>query len=107
MTDETQAAENETVKPKLSLRFKIGVFFLAVNVPFGIGGGLLATAVGVKMGKPALGAGLGIGIYIVSWGMLGLGVWMAGPEGVELVKNLRKKLFDRKKEPPRPTSPPA
>ena len=99
MIDKTSTSRNETVKPKSKLRFKIGVFFLVVNVPFGYGGGALATAIGVKMGKPALGAGFGIGIYILSWIMLGLGVWMAGPEGVQLVKDLRKKWFGVKKAP--------
>ncbi len=103
--DETPAARNETVKPKRSLRFKIGVFFLVVNMPFGYGGGALASAIGVKMGQPVLGVGLGVGIYILSWIMLGLGIWMAGPEGVQLVKNLRKKLFGVKKAPPGPAAP--
>jgi hypothetical protein len=105
MMDETPAARNETVKPKRSLRFKIGVFFLVVNMPFGYGGGALASAIGVKMGQPVLGVGLGVGIYILSWIMLGLGIWMAGPEGVQLVKNLRKKLFGVKKAPPGPAAP--
>jgi hypothetical protein len=91
--DETPAARNETVKPKRSLRFKIGVFFLIVNTPFGYGGGALAAAIGVKIGKPAFGVGLGVGIYILSWIILGLGVLMAGPEGVQHVKYLRKKWF--------------
>jgi hypothetical protein len=85
-------------EPKRSLRFKIGLFFLVINVPFGYGGGALAAALGVKIGKPALGAGLGIVIYAISWIMLGLGVWMAGPEGVQLVNDLRKKLFSRSKK---------
>ena len=84
---------NKTVRPNRSLRFKIGVFFLVVNMPFGYGGGALAAAIGVKMGRPAFGVGLGVGIYILSWIMLGLGIWMAGPEGVQLVKDLRKKWF--------------
>jgi hypothetical protein len=93
--DETPAARSETVRPKHSLRFKIGVFFLVVNMPFGYGGGALAAAIGVKMGRPAFGVGLGVGIYILSWIMLGLGIWMAGPEGVQFVKDLRKKWFSR------------
>jgi hypothetical protein len=31
---ETTSARNEMAKPKRSLRFKLGVFFLVVNVPF-------------------------------------------------------------------------
>ena len=107
MMDETQATRNESVKPKRSLRFKVGVFFLVVNMPFGYGGGALAAAIGVKMGQPALGVGLGVGIYILSWIMLGLGIWMAGPEGVQLVKDLRKKWFGVNKVPSGPTTPSA
>jgi len=84
---------NKTVRPNRSLRFKIGVFFLIVNMPFGYGGGALAAVIGMKIGKPAFGVGLGIGIYILSWIMLGLGIWMAGPEGVQHIKYLRNKWF--------------
>jgi hypothetical protein len=107
MMDETPVVRNETVKPKCSLRFKIGVFFLVVNTPFGYGGGILAAAIGVKMGQPRFGVSLGVGIYIFSWIMLGLGIWMAGPEGVQLVKDLRKKWFGRKKAPSGPAAPSA
>jgi len=93
--DET-AAVNEPVKPKRSLRFKIGVFFFLVNTPIGYGGGALAAAIGVKTGQPLLGAGVGAGIYVLSWCMLGLGVLMAGPEGLQIAKDLRQKL----KKPP-------
>jgi uncharacterized membrane protein (DUF485 family) len=99
MMDKNLAERKETVKPKRSLRFTIGMFFLIVNIPFAYGGGALAIAIGIKMGQPALGAGFAVGIYIVSWIMLGLGIWMAGPEGVQLVKDLRKKWFRVKKAP--------
>lgn len=95
---------NETTQPTpapkgRSLKFKIGVFFLLVNVPFGYGGGALAAAIAAKSGHPKLGAALGIGIYLLSWGMLGLGIVMAGPEGVALVKQLKQKWFGKKKAP--------
>jgi hypothetical protein len=104
MMKETPTAGNEIVKLKRSLRFKIGVFLLVVNVPFGYGGGALVAAIGVKMGQPALGAGMGVGIYIISWMMLGLGILMAGPEGVQLVKDLRKKWFRVKNAPSDPAA---
>ena len=97
MMNERLAARNEKVKPKRSLRFKIGVFFLVVNVPLGYEGGVLLAVIGVAMGKPVFGLDLGVGIYILSWIMLGLGIWMAGPEGVQLLKDLRKKWFGMKK----------
>lgn len=100
MMDETTADRNETLKRKRSLRFKIGVLLLVVNTPIGYGGVALAAVIGLKTRHPALGAALGVGIYILSWNMLGLGIWMAGPEGVKLVKDLHKKWFGVKKVPP-------
>ncbi|MBP1711790.1 MAG: hypothetical protein H6Q49_1992 [Deltaproteobacteria bacterium] len=99
MTDKTPADRNETVKPKRSLRFKIGVFLLIVNTPIGYGGSALAAAIGLKTRHPALGAGVALGIYILSWNMLGLGIWMAGPEGLNLVKDLSRKWFKTRKVP--------
>jgi hypothetical protein len=93
------------MKPKHSLRFRIGVFFLIINVPFGYGVGALVAAVAAKRGEPALGAVLGIVIYILSWGMMGLGIWLAGPEGIQLVKDFRKKLFRGKNKPSGHTPP--
>ena len=107
MMDENFEARNEAVQPKRSLRFTIGMFFLIVNIPFAYGGGALAIAIGIKMGQPALGAGVAFGIYILSWIMLGLGIWMAGTEGVQLCNDLRKKWFRTKKVPPGPSVPSA
>lgn len=105
--NETPAAINKTVKPKRSRRFKIGVFFLVVNMPFGYGGGILASVIGIKMGHPVLGVGWGVCIYIISWIMLGLGIWMAGPKGLLKAKHLRKKWLGVKKAPSGPAAPQA
>jgi hypothetical protein len=92
MTHETPTDSN-VIKPKRSLRFKIGVFLLIVNMPIGYGGSALAAAIGLKTRHHALGAGIALGIYILSWTMLGLGIWMAGPEGLKLVKDLCRNWF--------------
>ncbi|MDD4355876.1 MAG: hypothetical protein PHN98_01390 [Smithellaceae bacterium] len=107
MADETPADKNEMIKPKRSLRFKVGVFLLIVNTPIGYGGSVLAAAIGLKTRHPALGAGLALGIYILSWNMLGLGIWMAGPEGTKLVKDLRRNWFGKNKTPPDTADPSA
>jgi len=99
MTHETPVDSNAMITPKRSLRFKIGVFLLIVNTPIGYGGSALAAAIGLKTRHPALGAGVALGIYILSWNMLGLGIWMAGPEGLKLVKDLRTNWFKRRKVP--------
>lgn len=96
----TPAEISEVLKPKRSLRFKVGVFLLIVNTPIGYGGSALAAAIGLKTRHPAIGAGVALGIYILSWNMLGLGIWMAGPEGLKLVKDLRKNWFGKKKALP-------
>ena len=36
---------------------------------------------------------LGIGAYALSWGILGLGLLMAGPEGIKYSRSLLKKLW--------------
>jgi hypothetical protein len=54
------------------------------------------AVIGVKMGQPALGATLGAGTYIISWFVMGLGIMMAGSDGVQLIKDLRKKWFGAK-----------
>ncbi len=100
MANETTLEKSEITKPKRSLRFKVGVFLLIVNTPIGYGGSALAAVIGLKTRHPAIGAGVALGIYILSWNMLGLGIWMAGPEGLKLVKDLRKRWFRKKKTQP-------
>ena len=100
MANETTLEKSEITKPKRSLRFKVGVFLLIVNTPIGYGGSVLAAVIGLKTRHPAIGAGAALGIYILSWNMLGLGIWMAGPEGLKLVKDLRKRWFRKKKTQP-------
>lgn len=100
MANETTLEKSEITKPKRSLRFKVGVFLLIVNTPIGYGGSALAAVIGLKTKHPAIGAGAALGIYILSWNMLGLGIWMAGPEGLKLVKDLRKRWFRKKKTQP-------
>ena len=100
MTHETPAGKSEIIRQKRSLRFKVGVFLLIVNTPIGYGGSALAAVIGLKTKHPAIGAGAALGIYILSWNMLGLGIWMAGPEGLKLVKDLRKRWFRKKKTQP-------
>ena len=99
MANETTLEKSEITKPKRSLRFKVGVFLLIVNTPIGYGGSVLAAVIGLKTRHPAIGAGVALGIYILSWNMLGLGIWMAGPEGLKFVKDLRRNWFKTKKVP--------
>lgn len=82
---------------KHSLKFWIGVIFLIINIPLGYGGFALAVYLVAKTGNKSYLALGGI-IYTVSWGILFLGAYLAGPEGVTLVKNTWRKIFKRKEE---------
>jgi hypothetical protein len=102
MSEEISAATTDAGKKRHSLKFKFGVLFLVINIPFGYGAGALAVAMEIRTGHPALAAVSGAAIYALSWVMLGLGIVMAGPEGVKLVRDLRGRWFGRKEKSPSP-----
>ncbi len=77
---------------EFSLKFWIGIILLVTNQPFGWGAMLLCSALAVKTKKKIFYL-LGIGIYALSWGMLGLGFLLAGPEGIKYSRNLLKELW--------------
>lgn len=77
---------------EFSFKFWIGIILLVTNQPFGWGAMLLCSALAVKTKKKFF-YFLGIGAYALSWGMLGLGVLLAGPEGVKYSRNLLKGLW--------------
>ena len=57
--------------------------------------GWVAMVIGNTMSlnkQDALFSYLGIGTYVLSWGMLGLGLLMAGPEGIKYSRSLVRKL---------------
>lgn len=82
---------------RTSFRFKLGVFFLIFNLPFGFGGAAAAGAAAVATGNKAFWTGVGVAIYASSWAMLGLGVLLAGADGKRYVKELKAKFFGRTK----------
>ena len=83
----------ESQKP-VSLRFKIGVLLLLINVPFGLVGVALGTALYAKT-HHFFWQAVGIGLYALSWGMLGLGVWLAGPDGKRLAGEMTRQFMGR------------
>ena len=89
------AARSEQQRPH-SLRFRLGLFLMLASFPFGYGGAALAAVVGHATGHAARGLAWGVGIYILSWGMLGLGLGMAGPGGMQRVKEIRRKWLGRR-----------
>lgn len=77
---------------EFSLKFWIGIILLVTNQPLGWGSMLLCSALAVKTKKKFFYL-LGIGAYALSWGMLGLGFLLAGPEGVRYSRSLLKGLW--------------
>ena len=74
------------------LKFWIGIILLITNQPFGWGAMFIGNALSINK-QNALFSFLGIGAYALSWGMLGLGLFMVGPEGIKYSRNLLKKLW--------------
>jgi hypothetical protein len=79
---------------KFSPKFWIGIILLVTNQPFGWGAMVIFQAIAIKTHN-MLFFYLGIGAYALSWSMLGLGVLLAGPEGVRYSRMLLHKLWSR------------
>jgi hypothetical protein len=77
---------------EFSLKFWIGIILLVTNQPLGWGAMLVCSALAVKTKKKFF-YFLGVGAYALSWGMLGLGFLLAGPEGIQYSRNLLKGLW--------------
>jgi len=67
------------------MRFITGMVLLIINVPVGLIGLGFGAFMAKKTGKTIY-YPIGTGIYILSWLMLGAGVWLAGEKGLALVK---------------------
>jgi hypothetical protein len=77
---------------KHSMVFWFGVGLLAINPIIGWGGAALCSYLAIKTKREKYYAIMGITVYTVSWVMLLLGGWLAGPEGYVLVKDLFLKI---------------
>jgi len=75
-----------------SLKFWIGIVLLLTNQPLGWGAIFIGNTISINK-QDAFFSFLGMGIYALSWAFLGLGVLMAGPEGIKYSRNLFKKLW--------------
>lgn len=79
-----------------SKRFVVGVVLLVINVPFGYGGMAVCAALAASHpDRVKYYTVVGGSVYALSWIMLGLGAWLAGPEGVRYSKELMRKWFKR------------
>ena len=91
-------------KSKYTLRFKIGIILLIAHTPVGHGGAALALAnmaIGAATDSDKTqGTAIGTSIYILSWGTLGLGAFLAGPEGLKTIRRIWDRWLDRKRAQP-------
>jgi len=70
----------------------IGIILIAANQPLGAVALLICNVIAIKKHNVFF-SFLGIGAYALSWGMLGLGLLLAGPEGIRYIHSLTKKLW--------------
>ena len=75
-----------------SLKTWIGIILILANQPFGAGALLICNAIAIQKHNVFFSL-LGLGVYGLSWGMLGLGLLLAGPEGIRYTRNLLRKLW--------------
>jgi hypothetical protein len=79
---------------KFSVKFWIGIVLLTTNQPLGWGAMLVCDFIAINKQNEFF-FSLGIALYALSWGMLGLGALLAGPEGIRYSRLLLKKLRER------------
>ncbi len=77
---------------KFSVKFWIGIVLLTTNQPLGWGAMLVFDAIAINKQNEFF-FYLGIALYALSWGMLGLGALLAGPEGIRYSRLLLKKAW--------------
>ena len=83
---------------KPSRWFWIGIVLLTTNQPLGWGGMLICDALALKQHDTYF-FYLGFLIYGFSWIMLGIGVLLAGPEGVRYSRILLERFFGIRNNP--------
>lgn len=83
---------NDTSAIKFSLRFYIGIILLITNQPIGWAAMVACNAIAINKHNIFF-TYLGFGLYALTWGMLGLGVLLAGPEGIRYSRLLLKRAW--------------
>lgn len=78
-------------EPDFSPRFWLGAALLCLNQPIGWGGVAFFSYLAVRRGKKLYHL-FGILCYALSWGLLALGVWLAGKEGLAYSKKALQAL---------------
>jgi hypothetical protein len=73
-------------------KFRIGIFLLVANQPLGLLAIFVFNAIALRQHN-AIFSFIGLAAYALSWGMLGLGVLLAGPEGIAFSRSVLKKTL--------------
>lgn len=71
---------------KFKYKFIIGIALILANYPLGWLGLAGFHMLAIKLQKPVLHL-VGLGLYGLSWAMYGLGLLLAGPEGVRWLRD--------------------
>ncbi len=87
---------------KHTFRFKLGIFLLVINMPFGLGGAALCGWLAIRTGQTGFFSALAAGIYGSSWIMFLAGIWLAGRQGIDYSRQLMRRMLGRKPLPPVP-----
>lgn len=82
--------------------FHIGLGLLIINPPLGWLGAAIGATLACRHGEPGY-LLLGAAIYVFSWLLLGIGLLLAGPHGLEVAREEKRRLRRRigKRLPPR------
>lgn len=81
---------NDTRSTNFSLRFYTGIILLMTNQPIGWGAMAVCNIIAIER-RDIFFTYLGFALYALTWGMLGVGVLLAGPEGVRYSRLLLKR----------------
>lgn len=76
---------------KRNKRFWIGIILLVTNQPIGWGGMIISNTLALKYHNIFY-TYIGFSIYALSWGMLGIGALLAGPQGKIWIKDAYYKI---------------
>jgi hypothetical protein len=103
-TPEHASPEESPAKLKWTPKLKIGIFLLVANLPMGLIGFGVAGTMAALTGRKAFWGMIGVIIYGLSWAMLGIGVLLAGPQGVQYVRQLKRKWLGSREQHRDPNS---
>lgn len=82
-------------KTRAGTRFRTGIVLVLISFPVGFSSSVFGGAISQFTSKRA-GIYTGLGIYIFSWILFAIGIWMAEKKGVILAKEFWTALRGRK-----------